>query len=208
MSRTDQEKWDARYAEQDPRDVSAPSELLKTAFTRFDGTDRTPTALDLACGGGRNSLWLAEQGFEVDAVDVSSEGLALAAKREAQSAQEKTDQAAVDSRAIRWRHADLDDGFPLTGTWDLILIIRYLDLALVEQASQHLNPGGLLVVELHMDPGNETVAGPRNPNFLVAPGALAAATTGLTTLLLEEGIVQTGPNRREALARYIGRLSA
>ena len=151
---------------------------------------------------------LAEQGFEVDAVDVSSAGLALAAKREAQSAQVKTDQAAADSRTIRWLHADLDDGLPLTGTWDLILIIRYLDLSLVAQAAKHLNPGGLLVVELHMDPGDEAVAGPRNPDFLVTPGALAAATIGLTTLLLEEGIVQTGPDRREALARYIGRHSA
>lgn len=202
MSRSDQERWDARYKDQDPGEVSPPSELLQEAV-RLRGSLNPPgTALDLACGGGRNSLWLADQGYEVDAVDVSAEGLALAKKRAQRSAQTGSQS---EPKPIRWIHADLDQGLPLPGEWDLILIIRYLDLALIRQAAARLRPGGLLVVELHMNPGDEPVAGPRNPNFLVEPGAIAEATSELSTLVLEEGIVQTGPNRREALARYIGR---
>jgi hypothetical protein len=67
-----------------------------------------------------------------------------------------------------------------------------------------LRQGGVLVVELHMDPGVEPVAGPRNPAFLVSPEVLAEAVRGLTPLLRTEGIVEMGDGRREALARYLG----
>ena len=201
MSQADQERWDARYRKQSDGDAFAASELLEPALAwlRSERGDLEGlTALDLACGAGRNSLRLAESGFRVDAVDVSAEGLALGQRRAEQRG------ASRDAGDIRWIQADLDAGLPVSGPYDLVVMIRYLDLQLLAGAIELLRPGGVLVVELHMDPGAELVSGPRNPDFLAAPGALAAVTADLTPWLLEEGIVETGPGRREALARFIG----
>ena len=193
MSQADQEKWDARYAKQGDADASAASEVADPGFGSTARIGRQGQQ-----GSGCGLRWRPQQplagtpyGFEVDAVDVSAEGIwpwrndVLPERMPTETTGDTPDPG-----QIRWIQADLDTGLPVTGRYDLILMIRYLDLALLEQAVQHLNPGGIMVVELHMDPGDEPdVAGPRNPNFLVTPGVLAAATSGLETLLLEEGVV-------------------
>jgi SAM-dependent methyltransferase len=203
VSQEDQSRWDARYREQADEDEFAASALLDDALARLS-SERADlegmTALDIACGGGRNSLRLAESGFWVDAVDVSAEGLALGERRAALSG---SDEAA---KRIRWIQADLDDGLPVAGSYDLIVMVRYLALSLLVDAIELLRPGGVLVVELHMDAGGEAVSGPRNPAYLVAPGALAEVTGGLSPWLLEEGVFQIGDDRREALARFVGRV--
>lgn len=211
MSQADQEKWDARYAGQDETAAGSPSGLLTVALEKMSAkpyATGASRALDLACGGGRNSLWLAGQGFQVDAVDVSAEGLALAERRWLAARTPAGSDAQADDGpqpgGIRWIQADLDDGLPVSGSYDLVLMIRYLDLNLLEQAIGLLRPGGVLVVELHMVASGESVSGPRNPDFLVQPGALARATRTLEPWLAEEGIVPAGEDRRESLARFIG----
>ncbi len=207
MSEADRQKWDARYRQQTDGDSYAASELLDRALVRLASArgDLTGlTALDLACGGGRNSIRLAEAGFRVDAVDVSSEGLALARQRADRRAAGGTGPEAGTVHRINWIQADLDEGLPVSGPYDLIVLIRYLDLNLLASAIRCLSPGGVLVVELHMNPGSEPVSGPGNPDFLISPGALADATGDLTPWIAEEGIRDTGPDRREALAQFVG----
>ncbi|HXV93953.1 MAG TPA: class I SAM-dependent methyltransferase, partial [Pseudonocardia sp.] len=84
--------WDARYA---------TTELLWTANANrwvADALTGSPpgTALDLACGEGRNAVWLAEQGWEVTGVDFSATALGKAA-------------ALAEHRGVRvtWVHADV-----------------------------------------------------------------------------------------------------
>jgi SAM-dependent methyltransferase len=198
MSQADQEKWDTRYRNQGDNSAAAPSELVELALTRLQA-DRSDlhglAALDLACGGGRNSTRLAEAGFTVDALDVSAEGLSLGQRRAMQTGTGKN---------IHWIQTDLDNGLPVPGPYDLILMIRYLDLTLLAEAVKLLRPGGILVVELHMNPANQPVSGPTNPAFLMAPGALSKLTGGLESWFSEEGVMQTAPDRREALTRFVG----
>ena len=186
-----------------------PSVLLEDAVARMRQIRNDLEglrALDLACGGGRNSICLAEQGFQVDAVDLSAEGLALAERRAARRQLTSASGASAERRGakILWIQADLDAGLPVAGAYDLIVMIRYLDLPLLTDAIRLLQPGGVLVVELHMDPAGEVVAGPGNPDFLVSPGVLAETTGGLTPWLQTEGIVEAADGRLEALARFIG----
>jgi SAM-dependent methyltransferase len=207
MSRADREKWDARYARQNET-AYEPSELLQDALSRMRQSRSDLlglSVLDLACGGGRNSIWLAEQGFRVDAVDVSAEGLRLGQRRAAQ--RRAAGPGAADGARpgeIHWLQADLDDGLPVSGPYDLIVMIRYLDLPLLARAIPLLRPGGVLVVELHMESGGRAVAAPRNPDFLISPGELARTTRELTPWLLTEGLVESADGRREALVRFIG----
>jgi hypothetical protein len=95
-------------------------------------------------------------------------------------------------------------GLPPGGGFDLIAVIRYLNLELLREAAARLNPGGYLVVEVHLATADTSVAGPRNPDFRAPPGAVGQACAGLETIHCEEGPFADG-DRREALVRYIGR---
>ena len=77
MSEEDRRKWNARYAEGAYGERPHPAQLLA------DWLPRLPkgTALDLGCGAGRNAVFLAQNGFEVQGLDVSDVGLERARER-------------------------------------------------------------------------------------------------------------------------------
>lgn len=194
MSDADRRKWDARYRQGGAEETGPPSALLEEVLADEDFLATRPsTALDVACGSGRNALYLAGRGFEVDAVDISPEALArgrMAADRL--------------GLTIRWLQRDLDEGLVLPGPYDLIVMTRYLNLALIPTLGRLLNPGGRLVVEVFLDwQGNEPVTGPRNASFRAAPGALARSCRELSVLQLEEGPITGRHGRVEALARIV-----
>lgn len=155
MSHGDKEKWDRKYAEMSGLlDVRPPSELLRTFYSDAPGR----RALDLACGGGRHALYLADRGFIVDAVDISA--VALDALR-----------AKADPERITLIEADLDDFAPDDGTYDLIVKTNFLDRMLIARAQKALRPGGIMIVETYMaDTANEKPDS--NPDFLLQKGEL------------------------------------
>ena len=150
MSVKDREKWDKKYTEMTGLLAKRPpSAFVSDYFKDAPGT----RALDLACGGGRHSLFLAEEGFNVDAVDIST--VALEALRS---------QANPDR--INLIEADLDTFMPETEAYDLIVKTNFLDRDLIERAKAALKPGGIMVVETYMaDKGNEKPDS--NPEFLL-----------------------------------------
>ena len=64
----DRAAWDARYSEKDLVWGAEPNRFVET---ELGGREPGGRALDLACGEGRNSIWLAKRGWEVTAVDFS-----------------------------------------------------------------------------------------------------------------------------------------
>ena len=100
---------------------------------------RTPgTALDIGMGRGRNALYLASQGWQVTGVDISDEGLKLAAT--------EARKASLTISAVLQDFSTFDIG---TSRWDLIAGI-YMGDMMVTHASRiaaALRPGGLLVIE-------------------------------------------------------------
>lgn len=102
-------------------------------------SDVTPgRALDLACGLGHNAIWLAQQGWQVDAIDISDVGLALAAQAA----------AAAGCSTIQWIAADLDTYVAPIAAYDLITVFRFLDRdRLPTLITRALRPGGCLVYE-------------------------------------------------------------
>src|SRR5512134_1314475 len=69
-------RWDERYRAREEPASPRPSEFLRSRLNDLP----CGRALDVACGGGRNALFLAEHGFAVDGLDASREGL-LRARR-------------------------------------------------------------------------------------------------------------------------------
>ena len=189
MSTADRDKWNQRYAEGAYSDRMHPSALLE----RWADQIAPGRALDVACGAGRNALWLAERGFAVDAIDISATGLA------------KARQAAEKRRlSVKLIEHDLDQPLELDVDYQLILMIRYVDLPLLQQLGEHLAPGGWLICEEHML-SDADVIGPGNPAFRVAPGALSAAVAGLEILSEEEGVVREPDGRLAALSQLVAR---
>src|ERR1017187_9581599 len=66
------QQWDERYSGDELVWTSTPNQFLVAEAVGL----RPGRAVDLACGEGRNSIWLAEQGWEVTGVDFSPVGLA------------------------------------------------------------------------------------------------------------------------------------
>jgi SAM-dependent methyltransferase len=132
--------WDARY-----RSASRPLEdleaqpnplLLETAKDLRPGR-----ALDLACGAGRNALWLAEHGWSVTAIDGSPAAIEILRER-----------AAARNFDIDARVADLEKSeYRIDeSAWDLIVICLYLQRDLFTPAKRGLAPGGVLVAIVHV----------------------------------------------------------
>ena len=93
-------------------------------------------ALDLACGLGANALYLAEEGYRVEAFDWSLEGLR---KLEAAAKEKGRGIGAVACDVTR---------YPLPrGRYDVLLSFRFLDRALWPSMVEALRPGGALVIE-------------------------------------------------------------
>jgi SAM-dependent methyltransferase len=172
--------WDERYRASETVWGAAPNRWVEQELT-----DLPPgSALDLACGEGRNAVWLAQRGWQVTAVDFSAVGLAKGT--------ELARRAGV-GQPIEWVHADVTR-YTASRPVDLALLC-YLQLpadarrAAVRNAAAALAPGGTLLVVGH-DSRNLTdgAGGPPDPAVLFTAADIAAdlAGTGLTVERAEE----------------------
>ena len=195
-SMNDQERWDKRYLEGAYSERLHPSAWL----VAWQEKQRPPTGLqaaDIACGRGRNAIYLAAQGYSVDGYDVSGEGLRLAAET-------------AGDADIRWQQRDLiADGLPPECQYDLIIVFRFLCLDLIRAAHRHLRPGGFLLAETHLQIAQapESLGGPKSQRFRVASGALRDNASELQIVEYDEGLVEDPDGSTMALARLIGRHS-
>jgi tellurite methyltransferase len=132
--------WNARYRTE--TEDMAPAQLLVEAASRL----RPGKALDLACGAGRNALWLARQGWRVTAVDGALEAIAILRR-----------QAEAQDLEIETQVADLERGeFRIApAAWDLIAMCYYLQRDLFAPAKNGLAANGILLAIVHITEGGE-----------------------------------------------------
>ncbi len=172
--------WEQRYRAQDETSTPAPHSLLVEVATPLPHG----RALDLACGTGRNALWLAQRGWSVTAIDGS------------RAAIEILNQHAAGLR-IATRVADLEDSsFTLEpASYDLIAIFYYLQRNLFEPAKRALIPGGvILAIALLAEPVKDN-------SFRVEPGELPRYFEGWKILHHREGSDVWQHNVAEIAAR-------
>ncbi len=159
------EDWNARYAQKELVWTAEPNRL----FAAEVGSLQPGRALDVACGEGRNAVWLAERGWRVTAVDFSDVALAKAA--------ELATARGVD---VEWL---LDDvvAYETPPVFDLVAVL-YLQLPADElapalrRAAAALAPGGTLVVIGH-DSANlvDGHGGPKDAAVLFTPDDVVGA---------------------------------
>ncbi len=156
----DKAKWDERYNREGYFLGPTPSRFLTEHIGFIKTLCPGRTALDIACGEGRNSVFLAHHGFKVTGLDISEAGIDKACKW-------------MESEGLRidFRVADLER-YEFTGTYDLIINFNFLLRDLIPKEVQALNPGGVLVFDTILDA--PTLQGVHNREFLLQPGELKA----------------------------------
>ena len=156
--REDAERWDGRYQGRMSGEPSMPKGLGGVSL------DRDGVCLDVACGLGEQSLWAAQQGYRVVAIDASE--VAITALNTA--ALEHGVRDRIESHVV-----DLDEGLPteLAGECSLVICQRFRDTRLYDQLVYMLRPGGVLVVTVLSSVGLDGEPGP----FHAPPGDLVCA---------------------------------
>ena len=188
MSDTDRKKWDERYASGAYAARPWPTPLLA------DWIDKLPRgrALDVACGAGRNSLFLAEHGYAVEGIDISS----VALERARNAADER-------GLSVDFAQMDLEADLPAERRYDLIVMVRYTHPVLVAELVELLNDGGYLLCEEHLRTHHKVV-GPTNPAYRMDPNELLGLAAGLRVLYYRESLCEDPDGRPAALAQLIG----
>ena len=168
----DTTSWDNRYASDRHPWGSTPPSALTSRIASF----RPGRAIDLACGDGRNARYLADAGWEVEAVDFSPAAIEVA---KAQAGSDKISYTVADART--WQPAQPAD----------LVVISFLHLpideliAVITAAGTWLRPGGHL---LYLGHAQENfvygVGGPPDPAVLPSAVDLAQASHGVRVIEL------------------------
>lgn len=173
----DAREWDARYA---------AAELVWSAEPNRWVAEQTAAlpagrALDLACGEGRNAIWLAGRGWEVTGVDFSEVAVQKAARLAA-------DRGGRVTSRLRWVREDVLSYQPPGPVFDLVLVV-YLQVPaeqrrqVLRTAAEALAPGGMLLVVAHHTRNlADGVGGPPDPAVLYTEDDVAGDLEGLADL--------------------------
>lgn len=138
----------------------------------------TGRALDLACGRGRNTLYLAREGFQVEAWD-----------RDAGALEElRATAGSLGLAALTTRPVDLEQTPEIpSASFDLIAVFYYLQRDLAPTIVRALKPGGILVYETFLIDNHERFNHPRRREFCLNHNELLSLFGELRVLAYREG---------------------
>jgi SAM-dependent methyltransferase len=163
--------WNERYAAQELLWGTDPNRFVEEELRDVPARGR---ALDLACGEGRNAIWLAKLGWLVTAVDYSEVALERARRL-----------AAEQHVDVEWVQADVTSFAPAADAFQLV-IVAYLQLPRAERraalahAAAALGRGGILFMVGHAALNlTQGVGGPRQPEVLWEPAEVRQEVTDL-----------------------------
>ena len=138
-------------------------------------------ALDVAMGAGRNAIYLAKMGFDVEGVDMSPEAV--------NNALESARKAGI---TIRAQIADLDGDYHIEkSAFDVIVCFNYLQRSLIPQIKDGLRKGGMVVYETFIV-DQAQFGKPKNPDYLLRHNELLDMFCDFRCLRYREGIIE-GP---------------
>ncbi|PYV15980.1 MAG: SAM-dependent methyltransferase [Acidobacteria bacterium] len=163
-------KWDDRYRSEAP--PTQPSKLLVEFCSLLPTGGR---ALDVAAGGGRHSVYLAQHGLATTAVDLSREGL-----------ERGRELARQEHVHVDWVVADLEQFEIPSSQFDVITCFFYRDPALYPRLSAALRPGGLIFYETYTREPLAFSNSPRNPEHLAARQELLRTFRALEVIFYRE----------------------
>ena len=179
----DKQRWNEKYLEK-PKQENV-SDLVE----KYIDHANVGQAIDVACGTGRNTHFMALKGFEVDAVDISDVAL----------------KAIKKSSNIKKIDADLDKYNITPRKYDLIVNINYLNRRLVPQMKDGLKDGGLIIFETFLLAHGEFNLPTMNLEYLLRKNELLHSFIGLDVIYYEERIDINEKGERVKVASLVAK---
>ena len=173
-----------------------PSNLVKQFLPAIRESPLDGQILDLACGGGRNGLYLAEHRQHVVFADRQQGKLDEVAANLPQN-------ILADYWCVDFERPETD---PLSSRlFSSILVFRYLHRPLMPAIKSAVQPGGLVIYETFTT--DQAVLGrPRNPDFLLQPQELERVFQDWDILHRFEGLcVSELSGKQQAIAQIVAR---
>jgi 2-polyprenyl-3-methyl-5-hydroxy-6-metoxy-1,4-benzoquinol methylase len=149
MSEKDKKRWNEKY-----QNNLIPNEPIKL-ISKYAKLATGKQALDVACGMGRHSKYLASQGFKVDALDISSVAI----------------ESLKNLDNINATEVDFDSYILAKEKYDLIVCTYFLERRLFPQMIEALKPNGIILMETFLNNANNERE-PSNPMFMLNEGEL------------------------------------
>ncbi len=173
-------KWNEAYQN---AEIGSASPMLALQENDFLLSHNGGVALDLACGRAGNAIFLAQRGFEVDAVDLSPvvlEKVATYAKEQALT--------------IKCEVRDIEEKGLSEKRYDVITVGYFFNRDLFASIINALKPGGLLFYQTWSQLRCDE-AGPNNPDYRLKSGELLQLCDDLHTLVYRENGLQGDVSR-------------
>jgi tellurite methyltransferase len=183
-----QKRWDERFKGRRFAFGKEPNPFLKKHIRLLP----KGKALDIATGEGRNAVFLAQQGFDVDAVDISEVGLKKAQKL-----------AREMGVKINTFFADLNTYQIGKEKYDLIANFYFLRRSLIPKIKRGLKKGGRVIFETYiLEQRMLGTGGPKHSRYFLKPNELLRLFKDFHSLYYREGVFKEG-GRRKAVASLI-----
>jgi 2-polyprenyl-3-methyl-5-hydroxy-6-metoxy-1,4-benzoquinol methylase len=186
--KADQKRWDKRFGRKAFALGKEPNPFLRKQIHLLS----KGKALDIATGEGRNAVFLAQHGFEVDAVDISEKGL------------KKAQKLARENRVkMNTFLVDLDQYQIEKERYDLIANFYFLKRRLIPRIRRGLKKGGRVIFETYLlEHRTLGTGGPRQAKYFLKPNELLRFFKDFRILFYREGIFKER-GKRKAIASLI-----
>lgn len=178
MTTGEKKNWDQRYEK--TGGPQGPADWLRQIFDSGHWPMTTGLALDIAAGTGGNALFLAERGFQVDAMDISEVGL-----------EKGRTEAQKRGLTINFIQTDLDSVELPRVAYDLIINFNFLLRPLIPKMKAALKAGGHIIFETYLIDQQE-LGHPKNPAYLLDHNELLQLFRGIRVLFFREGKFSEG----------------
>jgi tellurite methyltransferase len=186
--KADQKRWNDRFGREEFAFGKEPNPFLKKHIRLLP----KGKALDIASGEGRNAVFLAQNGFEVNAVDISERGL-------------KKAQKLAQGRGVKINTflVDLDQYQIEKERYDLIANFYFLKRRLIPRIRKGLKKGGKVIFETYLLEHRKLgTGGPKQAKYFLKPNELLRLFQNFRILFYREGIFREG-GRKKAVASLI-----
>ena len=180
MSRQERASWDERFRSGD-HVSEEPDPFLAQLDEYLAETPKELKAIDLACGAGRNAIYLAERGWDVTGCDVSIEGLRAA-------------QALARKRGVSLHLfcQDLETVQLPAERFDLVICFFFLDRSLFPQIHAAVRPGGFVVYKTYTTDQSRFPGRPRHSMHMLHPQELLKTFADFRVLVYQESFQGRG----------------
>ncbi|MDY6780353.1 MAG: class I SAM-dependent methyltransferase [Halobacteria archaeon] len=187
----EREKWNRKYSEDDFEMPDDPVPALERYIEQAPGEK----AVDIATGTGRNAVFLAENGYDVDAIDISDKALTIARRN--------AEKRGV-GRKIDWERSDIDGYTFPKEKYGILTMSFYYNMNRFSEFKQAVAPGGYFIYKHHLkvDAPSE-YSGPSDNSVRLSPNEVLRACLDLRVLRYVEETVKD--EKKSTVATVVAR---